>query len=217
MESKNLRTIKEAISLALNDKSLLNERNLRRKMNSKTIDQKSNYREHKLKDQRNSQRSFIKKHDNKRDETYRSRFCTYCKQRGHEEPFCREKKKGIKFSRSLKPNSTADKKTGGAEGIGRRSGGLIRSVRIRRCGLGDQVLHLRPGGTRRAVRLLIDSGAQASIIKKDALDFANCFPKKDESKNVIMRNSKIALLGTCKLDIQNKMNEFLVADKKFIT
>ena len=78
-----------------------------------------------------------------------------------------------------------------------------------------QVIKLQLRGTIRPVRLLVDTGAEVSVIKHECLDIPNCRGKKDHDIFVIMGNDKINMLGTSQLEMKNKQVEFLVAKNDF--
>ena len=74
-----------------------------------------------------------------------------------------------------------------------------------------KVIKLQLRGTLRPVRLLVDTGAEVSVIKHECLDIPKCRGKKDHDILVIMGNDKINMLGTSQLEMKNKQVEFLLA------
>ena len=79
-----------------------------------------------------------------------------------------------------------------------------------------QVIKLQLRGTLRPVQLLVDTGAEVSVIKHECLDVPNCKGKKDHNIFVIIGNDKINMLGTSQLEMKNKQVEFLMAKMIFL-
>ena len=65
------------------------------------------------------------------------------------------------------------------------------------------------------IHILVDTGAEVSVIKHECLDIPNCRGKKDDDIFVIMGNDKINMLGTSQLQMKNKQVEFVVAKYDF--
>ena len=71
---------------------------------------------------------------------------------------------------------------------------IRQPVFIRATGGNEQVVYVRPVGVKRTIKLLVDSGAEVSIIKHNVLGFINCEPRKVYTKNIIMENGKISTI-----------------------